>query len=316
MDWLINHPDDEDDGGPASQGGSSSGQALSGSASESNTSGDDPGGSAQPEGGEINDGEQAAQSIKCDDCGRFFRDRTSFQWSASRPGAAERHATITLHVNFSESRSAIKPMSDEEKKAKLAELKAKLAEKRAARATEDAASSKDAERLRRKAGQDLTEIKQQMEEKEMAKLMEQKRRDKVEEAKARAAIKAQIEQDKADRAARKSEESCPMFLPTACSQRNADSARKADEDKRAKQLADEIRCAEKTAAAAKAYTDARLQIRKPDGSTITGSFKADDPLSARDVFPAFAFPSFAALQESPRGPRLAKNIAGAQKWFR
>ncbi len=44
--------------------------------------------------------------------------------------AAEFHAVKTQHQNFSESTAAIKPLTEEEKKAKLAELKERLAKKR------------------------------------------------------------------------------------------------------------------------------------------------------------------------------------------
>jgi hypothetical protein len=47
--------------------------------------------------------------------------------------------------------------------------------------------------LRRKAGQDLTKIKEDMELKEMQKAADQKKREKLADAKARAAAKADIE---------------------------------------------------------------------------------------------------------------------------
>jgi hypothetical protein len=47
--------------------------------------------------------------------------------------------------------------------------------------------------LRRKAGQDLTKIKEDMELKEMQKAADQKKREKLADAKARAATKADIE---------------------------------------------------------------------------------------------------------------------------
>jgi len=77
--------------------------------------------------GEIKDGEQNANSLKCDDCGKLLRDSA----------AAEMHAMKTEHQSFSESTEAIKPLTAEEKAARLADLKQKLAEKRAVKAKEE-----------------------------------------------------------------------------------------------------------------------------------------------------------------------------------
>ena len=71
-------------------------------------------------------GEQAL-SLVCNDCGTQLRSHA----------AAEFHAAKTQHVNFSESTEEIKPLTEEEKAEKLAELKRKLAEKRAGSSTQD-----------------------------------------------------------------------------------------------------------------------------------------------------------------------------------
>ena len=66
------------------------------------------------------DGDQAettgtAASLKCTDCGKLF----------SSPARAEYHATRTDHQNFEESTEVIKPLTEEEKKAKLEDLRKK-----------------------------------------------------------------------------------------------------------------------------------------------------------------------------------------------
>ena len=116
---------------------------------------------------------------------------------------AERHATRTGHQNFAESTEAIKPLTDEEKKAKLLELKMMMAEKRAAREQAEIAERKQAEKIRRKAGQDITQAKEAMEAKEIKKIYDQKKREKEQEKIAKAKIKAQIEQDKKERIAKR-----------------------------------------------------------------------------------------------------------------
>ncbi|OCF60965.1 DNA-binding protein [Kwoniella mangroviensis CBS 10435] len=142
------------------------------------------------ESGAVDDSDLVAKSIKCSECGKVFRSTAN----------AELHAEKSGHDQFEESTDEIKPLTEEEKKAKLAELREKLAIKRAAQAKVDAKDNKANEALRRKAGQDSGKIKEEMQAKELQKQAEQKRRKKLEDQRAKAAIKAQIEADKRERA--------------------------------------------------------------------------------------------------------------------
>ncbi|KAF9269301.1 hypothetical protein L218DRAFT_953866 [Marasmius fiardii PR-910] len=135
-------------------------------------------------------GDQEAKSIKCAQCGKTFRNTALANFHAEKSG----------HDQFEESTEEIKPLTEEEKKERLAELRAKMAEKRAHKAVEDAAEQKANEAIRRKAGKDMSKIKEEMQAKETIKEAEQKRREKIEDAKARAAVKAQIEADRRERA--------------------------------------------------------------------------------------------------------------------
>ena len=74
----------------------------------------------------LNPGE-VAKSLMCEDCGRRFRSEAQ----------AEFHAAKTQHINFKESTEEIAPLTEEEKKAKLAELRQKLAEKRSGMSEQD-----------------------------------------------------------------------------------------------------------------------------------------------------------------------------------
>ncbi|KAG2237878.1 hypothetical protein INT48_002182 [Thamnidium elegans] len=205
--------------------------------------------------GEIMDGEQTAQSLICNDCQKLFRDASG----------AERHATRTGHQNFAESTEAIKPLSEEEKKQRLLELKTRLSEKRAAREQAEIDERKQAEKIRRKAGQDLTSVKEALEAKEIKKIYDQKRKEKEDEKVAKAKIKAQIEQDKKERAAKRE----------ATKQVH-----------QAQAQAEAIIAAQP--AVKKEYTDARLQvniyiyiyfIRVPGAGPITHTFSATSQLS-------------------------------------
>ncbi|KAJ9474307.1 C2H2-type domain-containing protein [Pseudozyma hubeiensis] len=133
-----------------------------------------------------------AKSIKCTDCGKIFKS----------PAFASFHAEKAGHTSFEESTEEIKPLTEEEKKAKLEELRNKLALKRAAQSKIDAEESKANEKIRRKAGQDLTEVKEDMKRKEQIKEAERKRKEKADDAAFKAKVKAQIEADKRERAAK------------------------------------------------------------------------------------------------------------------
>ncbi len=91
-------------------------------------------------------------------------------------------------------------MVEEEKKQKLAELQERLARKRAEKAALEEAERKKNELIRRKTGQEMVQIKEQMKEAEMRKALEQKKREKEEEKLARQRVREQIEADKRARA--------------------------------------------------------------------------------------------------------------------
>lgn len=100
------------------------------------------------------------------------------------------------------------------------------------------------EKIRRKAGQDQTEAKARLEEKEMKKLVEAKKREKEQDRLAKLAIKAKIDADKAERARKKQEVTLGVQQAAAAAASEAAAA---------------------AAAPPKVYTETRLQIRQPEG---------------------------------------------------
>jgi len=131
-----------------------------------------------------------AKSIKCSECGKVFRN----------PALANYHAEKSGHDQFEESTEEIKPLTEEEKKQKLEELREKMAAKRAQKAQQEAIENNANSALRRKAGKDVAAVREEMKAKEAIKEAEQRRRDKIADAKAKAAVKVQIEADKRERA--------------------------------------------------------------------------------------------------------------------
>jgi hypothetical protein len=71
-------------------------------------------------------GEQP-RSLVCNDCGKKFRGQSQAEFHASKSG----------HVDFAESTEEIAPLTEEQKKEKLAELREKLAAKRAGTSEQD-----------------------------------------------------------------------------------------------------------------------------------------------------------------------------------
>ncbi|KAF8933619.1 ubiquitin-related domain-containing protein [Dissophora ornata] len=280
MDWLVEHSEDPDidDAIPEHAGG-----AVGAPSSSSNAAADED--STEKEGDVIQDGEQTPQSLICQDCQMILKNAE----------AAQRHAMRTEHVNFAESTTAIKPLTDEEKQAKLAELKQRLSEKRAAKVLADKEDQKTSEKIRRKAGQDLTEVKAKLEEKEMKKMVDLKKKEKEQDRLAKLAIKAKIEADKQERLRKKQQ-------AAGIQQANVAAAAQAQASSAA------------APAQTKVYTEARLQIRQPEGQQpIVHTFQASDKLSVvYDFMREHRQGSFKLMTTFPRkvldGDNLEKSL--------
>lgn len=195
-------------------------------------------------------GEQA-RSLVCDDCGKKFRSQAQAEW----------HAEKTNHANFSESTEELKPLTEEEKKAKLEELKAKAALKRAAQAEEDKLQVKKNEEIRRKATKESQDIREQLQMKEKIKEAEKKKKEKQEEILQRKKVLEQIQRDKEER------------------RRKAEAEKAAREGRAVQQQPVAAAPAVVTQPAKKAvdYTEARLRLQTA-GGTVTKSFPVDTTL--------------------------------------
>lgn len=142
--------------------------------------------SAEPP--ELKPGEEA-KSLVCDDCGKKFRSVAQ----------AEFHGTKSGHENFSESTEEIAPLTEEEKKQRLADLKEKLAAKRAVLSEQDKEDKKRNEQIRMKATKESQDIKEALQNKERIKEAQAKRAEKAADLAAKKRVLEKLEADKQER---------------------------------------------------------------------------------------------------------------------
>lgn len=189
---------------------------------------------------------QEAKSLVCNECGKKFRSQATAEFHASKSG----------HTDFAESTDEIAPLTEEEKKARLAELRKKVQEKRANQAIADREDAKKNEKIRMKSTQETQDLKEELARKEQIKEAARKRAEKAADLEAKKRIKARIEADKEERR-RKAEEA------------------KALREGRAPASA--VPAAAPAAPAASTSNQARLRLQLPTGN-VQKTFEADTTL--------------------------------------
>merc|ERR1711964_874472 len=112
----------------------------------------------------LKDGE-VAQSLVCEICQKKFRSVAQ----------AEAHGERTGHDQFAESTEEIAPLTEEEKKAKLAELKEKAAAKKALKAIQDREEAKANEKIRMKSTKEVQDAKENLAKQEQIKVAAKRR---------------------------------------------------------------------------------------------------------------------------------------------
>ncbi|KAE8373441.1 hypothetical protein BDV26DRAFT_285119 [Aspergillus bertholletiae] len=142
----------------------------------------------EEEGPQLQPGEEA-RSLVCNDCGKKFRSHAQ----------AEFHASKSQHVDFSESTEELKPLTEDEKKARLEELRQKLAAKRSVQSEQDKIDQKRNEEIRRKSTKESQDMKEELQRKQMLKEAEKKKQEKLADIEAKRRVKAKIEADKEER---------------------------------------------------------------------------------------------------------------------
>ncbi|GKT60109.1 DNA-binding protein [Colletotrichum tofieldiae] len=141
-----------------------------------------------------------AKSLVCNECA--LRDRSLIYFVHYKTHVLTHKRD---HTDFSESTEEIAPLTDEQKKAKLAELREQLKEKKAKQAVLDKEEAKRNEKIRMKATKETQEAKEELQRKEQIKEAAKKRQEKQDDLEAKRRIKAKIEADKEERR-RKAEE--------------------------------------------------------------------------------------------------------------
>ncbi|XP_045447652.1 UBX domain-containing protein 1 [Melitaea cinxia] len=247
-------------------------------AESSNSSSAEPATSEPPPASEASD--QEAKSFKCDECNKLFKNQDEMEF----------HAAKTNHSSFSESTEEKKPLTEEERKAQLALLEERMKQKRKEREEREKAEALERERLRIKSGKDLQEAKQRLQEQEMQKLVEQRRREKLEDQKARERVRAQIEADKQARKLAASGQPAPEPTPAPAPVTNPTPAPKVS------------------------YDQARIQLRFPDGQTLSHTFSAKEQLAAVRLYLQVNMPGYAENENYKLMTTFPKKIFSSEDY--
>ncbi|XP_067374067.1 UBX domain-containing protein 1 isoform X2 [Channa argus] len=164
--------------------------------------------------------------------------------------------------------SGKRPMTEEEKREQVKRLEELMRVKQAERRERERAEEVEREKQRRRQGQELLQIRQKLQDDEMKKLADQRRKEKMEDKLARQRVKDKIARDREERAQKFGGGAPPSTAassqPAVCSTSSPTT--------------------QGPPPTKKEYDESRIQVRLLDGSTITTVFKAQEPLAAVRVY--------------------------------
>lgn len=145
---------------------------------------------------------------------------------------------------------------------KVEKAKRLIEEKRKEKVQKEEEKAHQAEKERRQLGQELQQLRENQKEQELKELQEQLKKEKQEERKAKERVREQIAKDREERAARFKKEK--------------------EERERSQEVIKQALLQEQKEAAAKEEAKkketARIQVRLPDGSSISQTFPSGEPL--------------------------------------
>jgi hypothetical protein len=113
----------------------------------------------------------------------------------------ELHANKTGHSDFEESTESIKPLTAEEKAAKIAEIKDLLKQKRAQREEAEKVDHIEREKQRRFMGKEMAKTREEMDKEQQKREAAARKREKLDAKRERERIRAELEKDKRERMA-------------------------------------------------------------------------------------------------------------------
>lgn len=172
------------------------------------------------------------------------------------------HASKTKHENFSESTEQVKPLTAEEKAAKVLEIRQKIKVHQEKKAKIEAEEAREKERKRREDGKAMIAHKEAVRDREIREAAQQRRREKNEDEIARKRVLDQIKLDREARKAKAAGLPVPEQKPLAPAPQVAPS---------------------------KDYSTTTLQFRLLDGSTVRQKFDAIEPVSSYLLFENLIF---------------------------
>ncbi|XP_020491478.1 UBX domain-containing protein 1 [Labrus bergylta] len=161
-----------------------------------------------------------------------------------------------------------KPMSEEERLEQVRRLEDLMRAKQAERRERERAEELEREKQRRRQGQELQQIRQKIQDDDMKKLADQRRREKMEDKLARQRVKDKIARDREERAQKFGGVGTTS---TATSSQPAEPSPSSP-------------TSHGPPPTKKEYDESKIQVRLVDGSTLTTVFKAQEPLAAVRVY--------------------------------
>ncbi|KAM7417550.1 hypothetical protein PAMA_017269 [Pampus argenteus] len=159
-------------------------------------------------------------------------------------------------------------MTEDEKREQVKRLEELMRVKQAERRERERAEELEREKQRRRQGQELQQIRQKLQDDDMKKLADQRRKEKMEDKLARQRVKEKIARDREERAQK--------FGGGGSSNTAATS--------QPVQLSPSSPTSQGPPPTKKEYEESRIQVRLLDGSTINTVFKAQEPLAAVRVY--------------------------------
>ncbi|XP_072826233.1 UBX domain-containing protein 1 isoform X1 [Vicugna pacos] len=153
-------------------------------------------------------------------------------------------------------------LSEEERQEQTKRMLELVAQKQREREEREEREALERERQRRRQGQELTVARQRLQEDEMRRAAEERRREKAEELAARQRVREKIERDKAERAKKYGGTVGPQPSPPATEPGPVPSSPSQEPPTK------------------REYDQCRIQVRLPDGTSLTQTFRAREQLAA------------------------------------